>query len=161
MMPLNNIFKTRLTVQNKNSIKLLFLTIFFGFAGFLDATYLTIEHYKNIIPPCSAITNCEVVLTSQYATIFGIPIALIGAFYYAALIATLLLLWQERHKIWLQLAMLFVCSAMIISIILVAIQAFVLHAFCQYCLLSEAINTVIFVLGIILYNYFLREKSED
>ncbi len=156
MMHLNNIFKTRLTVQNKNSLRLLFITVFFGFAGFLDATYLTIEHYKNIIPPCSAITNCEVVLTSKYASFFGIPIALIGALYYAALIATLLLLWQERHKIWLQLVLLFVSIAMIISIILVGIQALVLHAFCQYCLLSEAINTVLFVLGIILYKYFKK-----
>lgn len=128
--------------------------VFFGFAGFLDATYLTIEHYKNVIPPCSAVTNCEVVLTSQYATFFGIPIALIGALYYATLIATLLLLWQEKHKIWLQLVLLFVSSAMVISIILVAIQAFVLHAFCQYCLLSEAINTILFVVGIILYRHY-------
>ncbi len=159
MMHLNNIFKTRLIVQNKNSLRILFLTVFFAFAGFLDATYLTIEHYKNIIPPCSAITNCEVVLTSKYATFFGIPIALIGALYYAVLIATLLLLWQERHKIWLQLTILFVCSAMGISIILVAIQAFVLHAFCQYCLLSEAINTILFIVGIILYKKYSKKTN--
>ncbi len=159
MKHLNNIFKTRLTMQNKHSLRTLFLTIFFAFAGFLDATYLTIEHYKNIIPPCSAITNCEVVLTSKYATFFGIPIALIGALYYAALIATLLLLWQEKHKIWLQLTMLLVVSAMVISILLVAIQAFVLHAFCQYCLLSEAINTVLFVVGIILYRSYSKKVN--
>lgn len=160
MMHLNSIFKTRLTHLNKNTLRLLFFMVFFGFAGFLDATYLTIEHYKNVIPPCSAVTNCEVVLTSQYATFFGIPIALIGALYYAALIATLLLLWQEKHKIWLQLVLLFVSSAMVISIILVAIQAFVLHAFCQYCLLSEAINTILFVVGIILYRHYKAAKSE-
>lgn len=160
MMHLNSIFKTRLTHLNKSTLRLLFFMVFFGFAGFLDATYLTIEHYKNIIPPCSAVTNCEVVLTSQYATFFGIPIALIGALYYATLIATLLLLWQEKHKIWLQLVLLFVSSAMVISIILVAIQAFVLHAFCQYCLLSEAINTILFVVGIILYRHYKAAKSE-
>src|SRR5579872_6247498 len=52
-----------------------------GFLGFLDATYLTILHYKNTIPPCT-LHGCEVVLSSVFATIGGVPIALIGAGYY-------------------------------------------------------------------------------
>lgn len=158
MMHLNNIFKMRLR-ENNHTRKFLFSMGFFGFLGFLDATYLTIVHYKNLIPPCSAITNCELVLTSKYAVLFGIPVALIGSLYYLLLLATLLLLLQEKRKTLLLLALLFTCVAMIISILLVGIQAFVLHAFCQYCLLVEAINTVLFGITFGLWRSYFTSSS--
>jgi len=152
MMHLNNILQTP-WLQNRKAKSLLFLSIFLGFAGFLDATYLTIVHYKNLIPPCSAITNCELVLTSKYATFLGIPIALIGTLYYCILLAFLILLYQEKKKIFLDFSAFLVFSALGVSILLVYIQAGILHAFCQYCLLSEGINTALFLCIIpLLYN---------
>jgi len=44
--------------------------------GFLDATYLTVEHYRVGIPPC-AILGCEIVLTSAQSRIAGVPVALV------------------------------------------------------------------------------------
>ena len=60
-----------------------------AFLGFLDAVYLTVLHYKNAIPPCTIAHGCETVLTSSYATIFGIPIALIGAGFYLTVLILL------------------------------------------------------------------------
>ena len=41
--------------------------------GFADASYLTVEHYRNVIPPCTT-SGCETVLTSSYSTILhGFP----------------------------------------------------------------------------------------
>ena len=129
------------------------LTIFLAFLGFLDATYLTILHYKNIIPPCSLAHGCETVLTSKYAQIGPVPLALIGVFYFVFLIILLIGFWEMKNKIVFKLLVLFTTSSLIISFILVALQAFIIHAFCQYCLGVEAINTLIFI-----FVFFIKRK---
>jgi uncharacterized membrane protein len=43
-----------------------------GFVGFLDAVYLTAKHYTGFEITCSLVHGCEQVLTSQFATVFGI-----------------------------------------------------------------------------------------
>ena len=62
--------------------KLAFAFLFVSFFGFLDATYLTINHYQGKIPPCSIVVGCEIVTTSRYSLFLNIPVALIGAIYY-------------------------------------------------------------------------------
>jgi len=49
--------------------------------GFVDATYLTVEHYRGVVPPCTT-AGCEIVLTSEYSVLFGVPTALFGSVYY-------------------------------------------------------------------------------
>lgn len=122
-----------------------------AFLGFLDATYLTILHYKNVIPPCSLAHGCETVLTSSYATLGPIPIALIGSLYYLTVIVLLGLLWHSNNKTIKQLLLVLCSTGLLVSVLLVGIQAFVIHAYCQYCLGSEGINLLLF--GIM---WFLR-----
>lgn len=135
--------------------KLPYFYLILGFIGFLGAAYLTILHYKNVFPPCSIAYGCETVLSSKFATIFEVPIALLGSFFYLiVLILAVLLLTHPRLAIKRVLLVLTV-SGFIVSVILVYIQAFLLHAFCQYCLLSEAILTILLLAS--LY-YFKEEK---
>ncbi len=128
-------------MKNKSSILLLILSL----AGFFDSTYLTILHYKHIIPPCTIALGCETVLTSRFSTIFGIPIALVGSIFFLVLIFLLLLGFFRYFK-------LLILSGLGISVVLFCIQAFVLHAFCQYCLLSEVIILTIFALSLRLHS---------
>lgn len=115
-----------------------------AFLGFLDATYLTVIHYKNIIPPCTLAHGCETVLTSQFSTIAGIPIALIGALFYLAVMAILLVWIQTKHEMWITLLVTLTGVGLAVGLALVYLQAFVLHAFCQYCLTSELIDFLLF-----------------
>src|SRR3954469_6403031 len=64
--------------------------------GFADATYLTVEHYVNAIPPCS-IGSCETVLTSQYASVLGFPVSLFGSVFYF-LVLVLLMVYRDTKK---------------------------------------------------------------
>lgn len=141
-------------------ITLLVLSI----AGFFDSSYLTISHYKNTIPPCEIAKGCETVLTSQFSTIAGIPIALIGALYFLTLIFLILSsTFQNRtdnsastpnkkvldllnQKKFLRYFKILILLGVLVSVNLFFIQAFVLKAFCQYCLLVEGIILAIFVL---------------
>lgn len=137
------------------------LSLFLSFLGFLDASYLTILHYKHVTPPCSVTHGCEFVLTSQYATIGNLPISLIGSFYYTLLLILLGLSLQGIKKIsfiqfssklgnWLlqidHLIYLLVISSLFVSLYLLYLQMFVIHAFCQFCLGVEAVNILTFIL---------------
>lgn len=123
----------------KSKIAILILSI----AGFFDSSYLTILHYKHVVPPCTVTHGCENVLTSRFATIMGIPIALSGVLFFLVLIVLLLLRFSNCFKLWLY-------GGVAVSFILLYLQAFVLHAFCQYCLLVEAIVLTIFAINIFL-----------
>jgi uncharacterized membrane protein len=48
--------------------------------GLIDSIYLTIVHFDSnaLACPSNTLINCESVLTSQYSTIFGIPVAILG-----------------------------------------------------------------------------------
>ncbi len=142
----------KLTNSFARSLLAKLILLLLSLAGFFDSSYLTILHYKNIIPPCTIAKGCETVLTSQFSTIFGIPIALFGSLYFLASIFLLLLIFQNPTKNFLFYFKLLSFSGVIVSVILIYIQTFVLRAFCQYCILSEIIILAIFLLSLRIKN---------
>ena len=141
--------------MNLKKNKLILYSAIVAFLGFLDATFLTIEHFKNTIPPCTT-GGCEVVLTSEYSVIFGIPLALLGSLFYLSVIILCVLILTNFKEIFLKLFYLLAGWGLIFSLFLLALQAFVIHAFCQYCLLSLATSTGIAVLAFL---QFRQEKG--
>ncbi|MBI2031771.1 MAG: vitamin K epoxide reductase family protein [Candidatus Levybacteria bacterium] len=131
---------------------------FLAFLGFLDATYLTILHYKNAFPPCTITKGCETVLTSQFATIFGVPIALLGSLFYVSIIAVCLMFYHNSRKIFSNAIFFIAATGVIASILLFYIQLAILKNFCQYCVLSEIINLSIFFLS---YSLFKKGKKKE
>ncbi|MDO8658841.1 MAG: vitamin K epoxide reductase family protein [Candidatus Levybacteria bacterium] len=77
---------------------ILVLIAMFSFLGFLDAVYLTITHYQNVLPPCSLKLGCEKVLTSQFSTIIGIPISLLGSIYYLIVMGLAIIILQIPYS---------------------------------------------------------------
>lgn len=130
---------------------LLSLMLLLAFLGFLDATYLTITHYKNVAVPCSVTQSCETVLTSTYATIAGVPIALIGTLYFLCLLVFLLYLVDRKPQGYFVYLLHLTGVSFIISLFLVYLQGYVLQAYCQYCLLAEGINTLLFGMALLVY----------
>lgn len=128
-----------------------FLLLIFAALGLLDALYLTIQHYQHVIPPCT-VGGCETVLSSHYATVMNIPVSLLGVIFYVAVFIGTGVFMHTKAK---QLpGLLFtLCSAgLLVGIILIGIQAFVLHAWCYYCLFSELIDFLLFDASWWLYN---------
>lgn len=120
----------------------------FSALGFLDATYLTIEHLRSAVPPCSLAGGCETVLTSQYATIGSVPIASIGALYYLAVFMLVFAYVDSSNVRWLKLAGWLSVLGFAVSLVLVYLQFIVLKALCQYCLLSAGTSTGLFLLSL-------------
>jgi len=67
--------------------KIAWSALILSFIGFLDTLYLTYEHLTGSAVNCAILTGCDKILTSQYSTIVGIPLALLGMFYYLVVLA--------------------------------------------------------------------------
>ena len=119
-------------------------------AGLAVATYLSVEHVSGGIPACGVTSGCDDVTTSEYAVLFGVPVAFIGvAGYGALLLGTLAYLGLEDPPNFLTFALLgMALIGEAFTLYFVYTQAFRIHAYCEYCLASAAIMTTILVLTI-------------
>jgi uncharacterized membrane protein len=122
----------------KRAIALLLL----AFLGLVDTLYLGIKRGKPV--PCSITNGCEEVLSSRYSAVGGLPISWFGfAFYLMVFSAATFALFSEDDRL-LRLIFWPALAGFLISIGLVGVQAFVLHAYCQYCLGSAVLTSLIF-----------------
>jgi len=134
--------------MEKLPTKYLIITGITAFTGFLDSIYLTLHHYSGVELGCNLITGCDVVTRSSYATIFSIPLALLGVIFYATvLFLTVLSVDQKKKKIYKLLAKASL-AGLPPSIYFVAVQAFILKSFCEFCLLSALTSTILFIVGV-------------
>src|SRR5215510_14555702 len=120
-------------------------TVIYGLAmlvsliGLVDSIYLTVQHLTGQSVRCSVTNGCSAVLSSHYATIAGVPTAAFGAAaYFAAFsLATLAVFGYARARTALAIL---VAPMLIMTLWLFYVQAFVLRAFCEYCLLSAGMT---------------------
>ena len=127
--------------------------IIISFLGFLDAGYLTVAHYTGADLKCSVVEGCDVVTTSKYSEIFGIPVSLIGMLYYlTVLIGSLLYVDTGNRKIFSFIQPLTILG-FLASGYFVYLQLAVIEKICQYCMLSAATSTLLFVLGLLCFRY--------
>lgn len=123
--------------------------------GFADASYLAIEHYQGVIPPCTIVSGCEVVLTSSYSFIFGIPVSLLGAVYYLIVAAGIFSFLESKKTAFLKSALLLTVFGMLFSLWFLYVQVFILGSYCLYCLGSALTSTILFVTACIVVKKFV------
>lgn len=122
-----------------------------GFLGFIDATYLTATHFMEAPPGCGEDGGCGEVTSSEYSTIFGIPVALYGLLYYLSVIF-LSLLWFDREPAFLPKIMIaWTAPGIIMSSWFVYVMLFILDAICWYCMGSAASSTLIFITSAVMF----------
>jgi uncharacterized membrane protein len=110
--------------------------------GLADATYLTIAHLVGDDAVCGSAVGCSTVLGSAYATIRGIPTAAFGAIAYFTVFSLAILAAFGYARMRSLLAVL-VGLMFVASLYFLYLQAFVLHAFCPFCLLSAALTFIL------------------
>src|SRR5215475_1104638 len=113
--------------------------------GLADAIYLTVEHLTGASLRCTIISGCSEVLSSPYAHIGSVPLAAVGAAAYF-LVFSLAVLAVFRYPLVQLLLSIVVVLMFLTTLGLLYLQAFVIHHFCQYCLLSAAVTTGLFVI---------------
>jgi uncharacterized membrane protein len=142
--------------QNLGS-KVIWLLMALSLIGLADASYLTVSHYLGNEVACSVIKGCEVVLTSKYATVFGMPVAAAGVAYYAALFLLVYYFRMTQDERFFQGFLAAVAIGIIATACLVYLQLGVIGAICQYCMLSAIVTTIIVLVTI----SALRNKKQQ
>ncbi len=124
--------------------------------GLADAIYLTIQHVTGQSVICTIVSGCSEVLSSSYAVVAGVPLALIGAAAYFV-VFSLATLAAFGYRMAGTLLIPLVLLMFLFSLWLIYLQGFVIGAWCQFCLLSAAVTTGLTV--IVLTGLFLRRKT--
>jgi uncharacterized membrane protein len=88
--------------------------------------------------------GCETVQESRYAELAGIPVAGLGLAGYLAILATTFVRAEAGRAAAVALAL----SALVFSGYLLAVQLFVLHAICLWCVVSDAIVLLITIVAV-------------
>jgi uncharacterized membrane protein len=115
-------------------------------AGFAVATYLTVVHYGDQPIACNGIGDCDYVNSSEYASLAGVPVALLGAGAYAAILAASVTAWRSRGPLFLYVAWSVAMASWAFSAYLTYIELYVLDAICVYCVVSAVLMTGLAVL---------------
>jgi uncharacterized membrane protein len=118
--------------------------------GLLVSIYMTIYKVTNNEAMCIGSGGCSVVNASRYSEVNGIPVALIGVGGYAAILALLFLeqrpgFFQENGTM-----MLFGISLVgfLFTLYLIVVEVFFIKAYCPFCLTSQGVMTIIFILSV-------------
>jgi len=129
---------------------LVIVFIIVSFLGFLDASYLTVEHYRNALLPCIIFKGCEQVTTSAYSKVFGLPLALYGAAYYLFMLLVSVFYFDTKNKWGFNILKYLPVTGFLASAYFVYLQLFVIHAICTYCVISATTSTALFILSFFL-----------
>ena len=133
------------------------IAVLFALIGLGDSIYLTVHHLTAEPVPCDLVAGCETVLTSAYATMGGVPLAAFGAVAYFIAFSLALLAVYGNENTW-KFFGLFVTFMAVFSCWLIYVQAFLIHAFCQFCLLSA--GTTFSLLTIFILSKVFRPKAD-
>jgi uncharacterized membrane protein len=126
------------TATSRGAIILHVIAACIALVGLAEATYLTVLYLAGETAVCGGSTDCFQVLGSAYARIGQVPVSALGALAYFSVFsfATFAAFGYPRARILLTLT---VWSMFAVTLWLLYVQAFLLHAFCRYCLVSAAL----------------------
>jgi uncharacterized membrane protein len=126
--------------------------------GFLISVYLTWVHFLGVSPVCLAGSGgCEAVQTSRYAEILGVPVAVLGIASYAGLLFSALLGGERGVLLGLFISLV----SVLFSFYLTWLELFVIHAICQWCVVSAVLMTASFLLTVVRVRHWLVRQSKS
>ena len=114
--------------------------------GICIALYLTLYKFGVIGVLSCSIGSCEMVNTSKWSMLFGLPIAAWGLGAYVVLLVLAIVGGSESREESVPIAQLLVALAgfsVLFSAWLTYLELFVIHAICIWCLSSAALWVVI------------------
>jgi uncharacterized membrane protein len=117
--------------------------------GLAVALYLAYVETTGVTAVCGPVGECNVVQSSPYARLAGIPVAVLGVLSYLAIIA----LWAAQRRLYgrrallaRQALLLLTLFGVLFSIYLTLLELFAIGAICAWCLSSALLTTLILLL---------------
>lgn len=143
--------------MEKRRVRLYALSMIVALIGLGDSIYLTVQHLTGRSVRCTITSTCSKVLGSAYATLGGIPTAAWGAIAYLLVfsLATMVVFGYPSLRKWLAVLVAAMATA---TLGLLFLQAFVIRAWCEFCLLSAAVTLTLAVIILIDKLFSGRER---
>ncbi len=131
------------------------LIIILSLAGLGIMAYLTYIHYANLQSFCDLTqeVSCDVVTTSIYSEIFGIPVSVLGLLYFAGILA--LVIFSRRKEIF-QAVFLVTLFALIPSLYLSFVELFFIKSICILCETSKVLMLGILIVSFMFIRRFVK-----
>ena len=101
--------------------------------GILISAYLLYAKLTDNPLVCAANLGCNVVQRSKYSTLLGMPLGFWGMGYYFVLFAAFYVATTTKNRIFRNI---FIAWGLLFSVYLTVLEAFVINAFCLWCLTS-------------------------
>lgn len=120
-------------------------------AGLVVAGLLWYWHAQNAEVPCTT-AGCDKVAQHPTSRLFGVPVAAYGTLFYlsfALLCAVRPSVSAEKQRLFAHLLLLWGSTGFVVSAYLTYLELFVIHAICQWCVVSAIIATALFALSIL------------
>jgi uncharacterized membrane protein len=124
-------------------------------AGFFVAQHIRNHKVNNKVLVCPMNMDCHGVVHSDYSTMFGFPVELLGMIYYAFIsVASILLIFLPGQMPLVLSTIMSGASvlAFTFSVYLICIQIFVLKKGCYWCFVSAVFCLLIFIFTLISHN---------
>lgn len=121
-------------------------------AGLFLGLYLTLYKYGFIGRLACNISSCEQVQTSRWSVFLGLPVAAWGAGYYAVMLVLTVTGLQPRFADSRRLSLLLIVLAgwgVLFTAWLNYLEAFVIRAWCEWCIGSATMVVLLFVLAVL------------
>jgi uncharacterized membrane protein len=141
--------------QNRDNSRLAWRLIgVLSLLGLAISTYLMINYARRQAPYCAGSDGCGIVQASEYVTIITglLDIPTLGVIGCIILLILTMLRGRAKGQIEFYLPLLTYGAALIgffYSVYLTYLEAFVIHAWCYWCVASAIVMTMIFGLSII------------
>jgi uncharacterized membrane protein len=119
--------------------------------GVFDAAYLSMYKLGIIGGLVCQVGSCEQVQNSPQSALFGIPVSVLGLGAYVALLALALVGVQPRFAADRRIAVAITAISgvgVLFSAYLTYVEARVIYMWCQYCVISAILVTLIFLLSL-------------
>ncbi len=121
-------------------------------AGIFVALYLLLYKIGVVGNLSCSIGSCETVNTSKWAVFIGAPVAAWGVAFYVVLFGLALVSLEGRYADSLGMSKVLALvsgGGLVFSAWLTYLELFVIHAICQWCVISAIIVTSVFVVSML------------
>ena len=134
-----------------NDKRLRQIMLVLAIVGLLVSIYMTIYKFSGNEAMCIGSGGCSEVNSSRYSEINGIPVAILGILGYATILALLFLesrpgFFQENGTM-LQFGVSLL--GFLFTLYLIYVEVALIGAYCPFCLTSQAVMTIIFIISVI------------
>ncbi len=136
------------------TLRYLFLLVIL--LGLADSLYLAITTFLDISPVCGPAHGCDVVQTSSYSRVLGIPFSYLAVVYYVA--GAIIGPSLETSAFMSKAAVVFGALGVVVGVWSVYLQVFVIHAFCLYCSALDVFALVLFSIATVLAQRFRQRE---